>query len=89
MSLSEFEIDKNLQKYDIMAEASASMDFTTKMLIVAVIVLAAGLYYLYSTTQQFKKGMVNIVESLRNSIPVSNSRDEDGDAGEDEEEKED
>ena len=72
-----------------MAEASASMDFTTKMLIVAVIVLAAGLYYLYSTTQQFKKGMVNIVESLRNSIPVSNSRDEDGDAGEDEEEKED
>ena len=75
LSLSEFEIEKYLHKYDIMTEVNVSMDFTTKMLIVAVIVLAAGLYYLYSTTQQFKVGMVNIVESLKNNIP-SPSNDE-------------
>lgn len=63
--------------------ATVSMDFTTKMLIVAVIVLAAGLYYLYSTTQQFKTGMVNIVESLKNSIPTPNEEED-----EDNEEKE-
>ena len=60
-----------------MAEVSntTGMDLTTKALIVAVLVLAAGLYYLYTSTQQFKVGMVNIVESLKNSIPSQSNED--------------
>ena len=60
-----------------MAEAaSVSMDFTTKILIVAVIVLAAGLYYLYTIMQNFKNGIVKIVQNLKNSTPMP-SEDED------------
>ena len=70
-----------------MAEVSnTGMDLTTKALIVAVLVLAAGLYYLYTSTQQFKVGMVNIVESLKNSIPSSSNEDAEVEAEDDEKE---
>ena len=41
------------------------LSLTTKFIIVALILLAAGLYYVYNSTQKFKTAIVNLLNNMQ------------------------
>ena len=41
------------------------LSLTTKFIIVALVLLAAGLYYVYNSTQKFKTAIVNVLNNMQ------------------------
>lgn len=48
-------------------ETVSSLSLSTKLIIVALILVVAALYYLYTNLEKFKVSVVNILKSLQNS----------------------
>ena len=41
------------------------LSLTTKFIIVALVLLAAGLYYVYNSNQKFKTAIVNVLNNMQ------------------------
>ena len=41
------------------------LSLTTKFIIVALVLLAAGLYYVYNSNQKFKTAIVNVLNNIQ------------------------